>query len=90
MEGHSRRFWFDIMDGDGDGELSKDDIQELAREWKNSTQTICEKDIIWVELCDICNIHETKMIQYEDICRDYVSTFCFQRLILSCDNDEIL
>ncbi|CBK20795.2 uncharacterized protein [Blastocystis hominis] len=33
MEGSSRRFWFEIMDGDGDGVLNKEDIQELVREW---------------------------------------------------------
>ena len=83
MEGHSRRFWFEIMDGDGDGVLNKQDIQELVNEWSDNPQTTIEKETIWIELCDMCNMANQEIIRYQDICNDHVSTFCFQRLI--CD-----
>ena len=82
MEGSSCRFWFEIMDGDGDGVLNKEDVQELVREWNGTTQQATEKETIWIELCDLCNIPNGVEIHYEDICKENVSIFCFQRLIL--------
>ena len=82
MEGSSRRFWFEIMDGDGDGVLNKEDIQELVREWNSTAQLTVEKETIWIELCDLCSIHYEDEIHYKDVCKENVSKFCFQRLSL--------
>ena len=90
MEGQSRRFWFDVMDGDGDGFLNMLDITELDSEWELENQTISEKSSVWIELCDMCGIGLNQVIKYQYVCNPLVSTFCFRHLILQGDDYEII
>lgn len=90
MEGQSRRFWFDVMDGDGDGFLNMLDITELDSEWEPENQTISEKSSVWIELCDMCGIGLNQVIKYQYVCNPLVSTFCFRHLILQGDDYEII
>lgn len=55
MEGSSVRFWFEVMDVDGDGLLTVEDIMTLLHEkadWNHSTKYLPAFEVYWLELCD--------------------------------------
>ena len=85
MEGSSVRFWFEVMDVDGDGLLTVEDIMTLLHEkadWNHSTKYLPAFEVYWLELC---RVDSTTSVKLRDMERSQAGPYCFRTFILMED-----
>lgn len=92
MQGRSLRFWFDVMDLDGDGRFGIEDMLGLEQEkpgWYEQEKYYRSFESVWIELCDSCNVDIQGSLSVKDIERSNIGSYCFDHFILQSEPTQV-